>query len=384
MFLLNQYEIKFLVSRMKINRRYKFRIYPNKDQEWFINQNIGSCRFIYNRMLADKKEYYEKEKKNLQVTPTQYKREFEWLRQMDSYALCNEQMNLQAAFNNFFRSPKVGFPKFKSKHKDKASYTTSNVNGIIKLVDNKHIKLPKIKSLRIKLHRQLPENSKIKSATIERKQSGKYYISLCIEYESQIPDTELDKNKSVGLDYSSHDFYVDSNNNKADYPRYFRLYQDKLVKEQRKLSKMKLHSTNYEKQKVEVAKIHEKISNCRLDFLHKLSTNLANNYDIICIEDINMQNIEQCLKLGKSTTDNSFGKFRELLKYKLEDKGKKLIKIGKFEPTSIVCSACGTYHKDIVNSLSVREWTCPDCGTHHDRDVNAARNILKIGLNQLT
>lgn len=142
-------------------------------------------------------------------------------------------------------------------------------------------------------------------------------------------------------------------------------------------------SHNYQKQKIRVAKVHERISNCRLDFLHKLSNELSNNYDIICVEDINMQNIEQCLKLGKSTADNSFGKFRDLLRYKLDYKGKKLIKIGRFEPTSIVCSMCGAYHKDAVNSLSVRDWICPDCGTHHDRDVNAAKNILKAGLNQL-
>lgn len=373
---------------MKINRGYRFRIYPTKAQEEFINQNIGACRFIYNKMLAERKQYYEEhkddEKAHKYKTEKDYKEEFEWLKPMDSSALCNEYMNLQTAYSNFFRNPKVGFPKFKSKHKDRASYTTSNVNSTgIRLIDITHIKLPKIKSLRIKLHRQFPENSRIKSATIERKPSGKYYISILVEYESQIPNIKLDKNKSIGLDYSSHDFYVDSNSNKADYPKYFRMYQNKLAKEQRRLSKMKLHSNNYEKQKLRVARIYEKIVNCRLDFLHKLSTELANKYDIICIEDINLQNIEQCLKLGKSTADNSFGKFRELLKYKLEYKGKKLIKIGKFEPTSIVCSVCGTYHKDIVNSLSVREWVCPDCATHHDRDVNAAKNILKVGLNQL-
>lgn len=247
---------------MKINRGYKFRIYPTKDQEEFINQNIGACRFIYNSILAERKQYYEEHKKDENNQPHKYKtekdykEEFEWLKQMDSYALCNEYMNLQTAFSNFFRSKKVGFPKFKSKKRDRASYTTSNVNRVIKILDDKHIKLPKIKSLRIKLHRQLPENSKIKSATIERKPSGKYYISLCVEYESQVPDTKLDKNKAIGLDYSSYDFYVDSNSNKANYPRYFRLYQDKLAKEQRKLSKMKLHSNNYEKQKIEVAKLY--------------------------------------------------------------------------------------------------------------------------------
>lgn len=187
-------------------------------------------------MLAERKQYYKDHKNDESrthkyKTEKDYKEEFEWLKQMDSYALCNEYMNLQTAYNNFFRNPKTGFPKFKSKKKDKASYITSNVNNVIKLIDNKHIKLPKIKSLRIKLHRQLPENSKIKSATIERKPSGKYYISILVEYEGQVPNIKLDINKSIGLDYSSHDFYIDSNNNKADYPRYFRLYQDKLVKE---------------------------------------------------------------------------------------------------------------------------------------------------------
>ena len=372
---------------MKINRGYKFRIYPTKNQEDFINQNIGACRFIYNNMLDERKQYYEEHKDDGKIpkykTEKDYKEEFEWLKKMDSYALCNEYMHLQTAYNNFFRNPKNGFPKFKSKKFDRASYTTSNVNGVIKILDDKYIKLPKIKSLRIKLHRQLPENSKIKSATIERKPSGKYFISLCVEYESQMLDRELDKNKSIGLDYSSHDFYVDSEGNRANYPKYFRMYQDKLAIEQRKLSKMNLRSNNYEKQKLRVARIHEKIFNCRLDFIHKLSTELANKYDIICVEDINLQGIAQCLKLGKSTLDNSFSKFRELLKYKLEGRGKKIIKIDKFEPTSIVCSVCGAYHKDMVNSLSIREWTCPDCGTHHDRDTNAARNILKIGLNQL-
>lgn len=169
---------------MKIIRGYRYRIYPTKYQQDFINQNIGACRFIYNKMLSDKIDYYEKEKKSLQTTPAQYKDEFTWLKDMDAYALCNEQMNLQTAFSNFFRSRKIGFPKFKSKKRDKASYTTSNVNNTIRIVDSKHIKVPKIKSLRIKLHRQLPEGSKIKSATIERKSSGKYYISFCIEYES--------------------------------------------------------------------------------------------------------------------------------------------------------------------------------------------------------
>lgn len=368
---------------MKILKGYKFRIYPNKQQENFIKQNIGACRFIYNAMLNDKINYYEKEKKSLQTTPAQYKDKFEWLKQMDAYALCNEQMNLQTAFNNFFRFPKTGFPKFKSKKKDKSSYTTSNVNDVIKIIDNKHIKLPKIKSLRIKLHRQLPENSRIKLATIERKPSGKYYISLCVEYESQISDIKLDRNKAIGLDYSSHDFYVDSKGNRANYPKFYRNTQKKLATVQRRLSRKQKGSNNYKKQRIKVARVHEKIANSRSDFLHKISANLANSYDYVCVEDIDMQSISKCLKLGKAACDNGFGIFRNHLQYKLADKGKKLIKIGRFEPSTIVCSECGAYHKDIVNSLSIREWTCPDCGTHHNRDINAAKNILNAGLNRL-
>ena len=303
------------------------------------------------------------------------------MKQMDAYALCNEQMNLQAAFNNFFRSSKVGFPKFKSRKRDRSSYTTSNVNEVIKILDDRHIKLPKIKSLRIKLHRQLPENFKIKSATIERKPSGKYFISLCVEYESQIPDIKLDKSEAIGLDYSSRDFYVDSEGNRANYPQYYRSNQKKLARVQRRLSRKKQGSNNYNKQKIKVARVHEKIANSRSDFLHKTSANLANNYDYVCIEDINMQSISRCLKLGKSTYDNGFGTFRNYLQYKLEESGRKLLKIGRFEPSTITCSECGAYHKDIVNSLSVREWTCPDCGTKLDRDINAAKNILRAGLN---
>lgn len=231
------------------------------------------------------------------------------------------------------------------------------------------------------MHRQLPENSKIKSATVERKPSGKYFISLCVEHENQIPNVKLDKNKAIGLDYSSHDFYVDSEGNRANYPKFYRSTQKKLARAQRRLNRKQHGSNNYTRQKIKVARVHEKIANSRKDFLHKTSFNLANSYNYICIEDINIQSISRCLKLGKATLDNGFGIFRNYLQYKLEERGKKLIKIGQFEPSTIICSVCGAYHKDIVNSLSVREWICPDCGTHHDRDVNAAKNILKIGLN---
>lgn len=364
---------------MKVNKAFKFRIYPNKEQANFINQNIGACRFIYNLMLEDKIKYYEENKKTLNNTPAQYKEDYTWLKDMDAYALCNEQMNLQTAFKNFFRLPgKAGYPKFKSKKNDRASYTTSNVNGVIRIIDDKHIKLPKIPKLRIKVHRQVPNNCKIKSATITRTPSGKYYISILTEYESQVPVIMLDKNKALGLDYSSHDFYVDSNNQAANYPKYFRKYEERLTWEQHKLSRMIRGSHNYEKQKIKIAEIHEKIANCRLDFLHKLSTKLANQYDIICVEDLNLSNLKRSSKLGKSTSDNGFGIFRQLITYKLLERGKLFIRINKWFPSSKTCHHCGVINKDL--KLSDRVWTCPSCGLTIERDYNAALNIRDAGL----
>jgi len=364
-----------------LNRAFKYRLKPTKEQQVLIQKTFGSCRFIYNKMLEDKINAYNKDKTNLKVTPAKYKSDFEWLKEVDSYALCNEQMHLQTAYSSFFRNPKkVGFPKFKSKKSDRKSYTTSNVHNIIRINDNHQVHLSKLGWVRFIEHRKIPTDHIIKSATISQSATGKYYISILTEYVSQSISPVLDKYNSLGLDYSSHDFYIDSDGGSASYPRFFRKYESKLSKEQRKLSHMKCGSLNYKKQKVVVAKIHEKITNSRNDFCHKLSKKLADTYDYVFVEDINLQNISKGLHLGKSTLDNGFGIFREYLKYKMADRGKKLIKIGKYDPTSTVCSECGTYHKDIVNTLSVREWTCPDCGAHHNRDVNAAKNIRKIGL----
>ena len=327
---------------MKYLKAFKYRLHPNKQQEEFFSKTFGCVRFIYNKMLNDKIEYYKEFKSTLKNTPAQYKEEFPFLKEVDSLALANAQMNLQSAYNNFFKNPKSGFPKFKSKKRDKDSYTTNNQGGNIYIAeDNKYICLPKIKLVRIKLHRQLPQNSIIKSVTISKTKSGKYYISILCEYELNIQEKQLNIENSLGLDYSSHDFYVDNKGNKANYPKYYRLMQEKLAKEQRKLSKMKLHSNNYEKQRVKVAKISEKITNQRLDFQHKLSTQLTEKYDYIFVEDINLQGLSQCLRLGKSTMDNSFGQFRSLLQYKMFERGKIFHKIGRFEPTSQTCNECG-------------------------------------------
>lgn len=358
------------------NKAYKFRLYPDKKQEILFAKTFGCVRFIYNEMLSDKIEYYKETKQKLNNTPAQYKKEFEWLKEVDSLALANAQMNLQTAYNNFFRNPKVGFPKFKSKKRNKNSYTTNNQNGTVSIVHNK-LRLPKIGLVKMKQHRIIPSDQKIKSATISKTPSGKYYVSVLVEYEQYIPNIQLDKDKVLGLDYASHSFYVDSQGREADYPRFYRNAQNKLAKEQRKLSLMKYGSNNYYKQKVVVAKIHEHIANQRKDFIHKLSTQLANEYDIVCVEDINMQNMARSLKLGKSTNDNGFGMFRDILSYKLADRGKAFVKIDKWFPSSKMCRHCGSINHELT--LSDRVWTC-GCGATINRDENAAINIMNEGL----
>lgn len=364
---------------MIINRAYKFRLYPNEEQKIMFAKTFGCVRFVYNRMLEDKIKHYQETKEKLNNTPAQYKPEFEWLKEVDSLALANAQINLQSAYNNFFRSPKIGFPKFKSKRKDKNSYTTNNQNGSVSIINGK-LKLPKVGLVKMVQHRVIPSDQKIKSATIEKTSSGKYYVSILVEFEKEISNLQLDKTKALGLDYASHSFYVDSQGKEAKYPKFYRNAQIVLSKEQRRLSLMKHGSHNYEKQRIRVAKIQEHIANQRKDWLRKLSFELAESYDYICVEDINMQNMAQSLKLGKSTNDNGFGMFRTLLAYKLIERGKQLVKIDKWFPSSKTCRFCGCINKKL--KLSDRVWAC-ECGAVLNRDENAAINIMNIGLSMV-
>ena len=360
-----------------MNKAFKFRLYPNKEQQILIVKTFGCVRFIYNKMLEDKINYYKEYKSMLNNTPAQYKQKFEWLKEVDSLALANVQQNLNKAYSNFFRDKKIGFPKFKSKKHSKDSYTTNNQKGTISIIDNNHIKIPKVGTIKFKQHRIVPGDYVIKSATISKSKTDKYYISILTEYEYEIPKLELDKDNSIGLDYSSPNFYVDNQGIKADYPKFYRLSENKLAKEQQKLSHMKFGSNNYLKQKLKVAKVHEKISNQRKDWLHKLSTRLSNRFDYICIEDLNMKNMSQGLHLGKSTMDNGFGMFKEMLTYKLLLKGKQLVKIDKWFPSSKMCNHCGTINNNLT--LSDRTWVC-ECGNIINRDTNAALNIKQMGL----
>jgi putative transposase len=361
------------------NRAIKYRIYPNAEQQVLLAKTFGCARFIYNKMLGDKIENYNKTKTMLNNTPAQYKDEFPWLKEVDSLALANAQLNLQTAYNNFFRSPKIGFPKFKSKHKSSSSYTTNNQHGTVYLAE-KGIRLPKIGVIKAKLHRLPAFDWKLKSATISKSASGKYYCSILFEFDTVPLYVVPSEETTLGLDYSSPHFYVDSNGNEANYSRYYRCSEKKLAKEQKRLSRMKKGSANYSKQRIVVAALHEHVANQRRDFCHKLSRKIANSYYAVCVEDINLRGMAGSLKLGKSTNDNGFGMFRTMLEYKLREQGKQLIVINKWFPSSKLCRHCGTINQKL--SLSDRTWICPSCGALISRDYNAAINIKEAGLNQ--
>jgi len=360
-----------------VNKAFKFRIYPNSDQRVLLAKTFGCCRFIYNRMLADKKAYYEETRKDLRTTPAQYKSEFSWLKEVDSLALANAQLNLETAYRNFFNDKSVGFPNFKSKHKGHNSYTTNLVNGNIALGDGS-LKLPKLGMVKIKQHRPIPEGYRLKSVTVSHLPSGRYYASILYEYEADIKPVET--RNTVGLDFSMSELYVDSNGGDPEYPKPYRLAQEKLAKEQRKLSHRKKGGKNREKQREKVARIHEQAANQRRDFLHKQSRQIANAYDVVCIEDLNMKGMSQALNFGKSVSDNGWGAFTRMLDYKLAEQGKKLIRIDKWFPSSKLCSVCGAVKDELP--LSERTYRC-DCGYVCDRDVNAAINIKNEGLRLL-
>ena len=373
-------------SEQMANKAYKFRIYPNAEQKILFAKTFGCCRFVYNHWLDRKIKQYKNDKTSVTYTTcakemAQLKKisEFSFLQEVDSVSLQQSLRHLDTAFQNFFRQPKNGFPRFKSKKQSKNSYSTVCINRNID-IENGCIKLPKIGFVKLKQHRKIPVDYKLKSVTISQTPSRKYYVSILFEYEKQVQNKEL--LSFLGLDYSMHELYKDSNSNEPAYPRYYRSAEKKLAKEQRKLSHMQKGSSNRNKQRIKVAKLHEKVADQRKDFLHKLSRQIANAYDCICIEDLNMKAMSRYLHFGKSVSDNGWGMFTAFLKYKLEEQGKRLIRVDKFFASSQTCNVCG-YKNNATKDLSIREWDCPQCGTHHDRDVNAAINIKNEGMRML-
>ena len=362
------------------NKAYKYRIYPTEEQKVFFAKAFGSVRFIYNVMLHDKIEHYEAHGEMLYNTPAQYKKEHTFLKEVDSLALANAQLNLEKAYKNFFRELKKGnidqgFPKFKKKSYAQ-SYTTNNQNGTVSLVDNKYLNIPKLKTLvRIKLHRQIPANAQIKSVTVERTASGKFYASILV-IECILPLEPL--STKVAIDLGLKTFATLSNGDSIPHPKYLRQSEDRLKRLQRALSRKVKGSKNYYKNKRLIAIQHEKISNQRKDFLHKRSKELINKNQVINIESLKVKNMIKNHKLAKSIADASWSIFTDMLAYKSDWYGRTLNKADTYYASSQLCHVCN-YKNSEVKDLTVRKWTCSQCSTYHDRDDNASQNLLKIG-----
>ena len=355
---------------------YKYRIYPNTEQKVFFAKCFGCVRFFYNKSLDDMNEIYKTTGKQKNITPASYKEDYPFLKEVDSLALSNAQLNRNTAFKAFF-SHKSGFPKFKSKRNDQ-SYSTNN-QGSVKFSNNdRYISIPKCPRIRIKKHRDFIGT--IKSITVSMTTDNKYYISLLVESEIK-PLNE--STRTIGLDLGLKSLIVDSNGKKYKNHKYLTKSQNKLAREQRKLSKMVKGSNNRNKQRIKVARLHKHIQNQRNDYLHKLSKKIIDENQVICIESLLVKDMMNDSKLAKNISDVSWSRLVSMLVYKANWYGRTIVKVPSDFPSSQLCSSCG-YKNSITKDLRIRKWTCPECGSIHDRDVNAARNILSKGIELLT
>lgn len=365
---------------------YKYRLYPNKTQENQIQKTFGCVRFVYNQTLFYRQEKYKVNKESMNKTSCNnyvnqtLKKEYEWLKEVDKFALTNSVYNMDNAYQKFFKEH-AGYPKFKSKKDKQKSYTTNcNYSGRPTIevdFEKNKIKLSKLKWVKCKLHRQF--NGKIKSATISQVPSGKYFVSILVETNVKPMEST---GAVVGIDLGIKDLVITSDGDKFDNLKLIKRYEDTLAKEQRKLAHKVKGSSNYNKQRIKVAKIHEKISNCRKDYLHKISHKLVSENQVIVSEDLSISNMVKNHNLAKSISDCGWYELTRQISYKSDWNNRTYIKIGRFTKSSQPCNVCGYINLETKN-LSVREWICPQCGSVHDRDINAAINILNEGLRLL-
>ena len=360
-----------------MNKGIKFRIYPNKVQENLILQTLGCCRLIYNKGLDMRDKAYKNGKKvnytqtSAMLTRLKSDSNFSFLKDVDSIALQQSLRDLDRAYQNFFKK-RAKFPQFKSKHSNRQSYRTTNHGDNIRIVGN-YLKLPKLGYVKVK---QSMEVGHINNVTIEKTPTGKYFAVLNVDFE---PEFKQNNSNSIGIDVGLKEFYTDSNGNRVDNPKYLEKSEKKLKREQRRLSRKQKGSNNRNKQRIRVAKVYEKVTNQRNDFLQKESTRLVRENQTICIEDLNIKGMLRNYRLAKAISSVSWSKFFTMLEYKATWYGNEIIKVPTMYPSSQTCSHCG-YKNPLVKNLSIREWKCPNCHTKHDRDWNASINILNKGL----
>ncbi|WP_049891283.1 IS200/IS605 family element RNA-guided endonuclease TnpB [Methanohalobium evestigatum] len=362
-------------------KAYKYRMYPNQTQQELIAKHIGACRFIYNWALENKIKSYEQDGKaisrfelNKQIRVL--KQDHEWLNEINSQSLQGATLNLENAFTKFFRE-KSGFPKFKSKKNPVQSFPIPQWYKVD--FGNNKVYIPKIGWIKTRLHRSF--DGKQRTATIKRTPTGKYYISILVDDDKQLPQKQkFYEVNTIGVDVGIKDFAVTSDGEKIGNPRYLKNSIERLKVLQKRLSRKQKGSNNYRKLKHQIAKYHEKIANQREDFQHKLSSRLISENQAVALECLNVKGLLKNHNLAQHITDASWSSFVQKLEYKAEWYGKNIIKIGRFDPSSKICHVCGYYHQDL--ELKDREWECPDCKTEHDRDINASVNIKKFALDR--